>query len=194
MSKAKDFTAERVIDRLQIQDVLYRWSRAIDRLDYDAIRTVFHPDAIDNHGAYNGGVDGLIAWIQERHKTIPFSMHSISNILIEFSAPDTAIVESYSFVVQRYPAGAGDSLGALTGAIEVKAGAAVDVMAYGRYVDRFERRNGEWRILRRTVVIDSMMLHEVSAKDPKLQAQWTGGRRDKDDCIFRERASLGLPC
>ena len=71
MSPKDAYSPERVADRLQIQDLIYRWCRSIDRLDFDAMRSVFHPDATDTHGAYDGGVDGLIEWIRERHRTIP---------------------------------------------------------------------------------------------------------------------------
>jgi hypothetical protein len=192
MPTPRDYSAERLADRAQIQDVMYRWCRAVDRLDYDAIRTVFHADAIDTHGIYNGGIDGLIDWIKGRHKTIPFSMHSISNMLIEFGGPDSAVAETYCFAVQRYPAEGKASLAALAGGAEGKPGVAMDLMACARYVDRFERRGGEWRIQHRTVVYDSTMMYEVSPDAPKMGEGWTVGRRDKDDHVYRARAEVGV--
>jgi hypothetical protein len=91
-TKSDQYSPERLSDRAQIQDLLLRWCRAVDRLDLEAIRGVFHPDAIDHHGAYTGGVDGLIEWIRNRHLTIPFSMHLLGNMLIEFSDSDNAVV------------------------------------------------------------------------------------------------------
>lgn len=55
-----DYSPERIADRMQIQDCMYRWCRSVDRLDFDLMKTVFHPDATDAHGAYDGGVDGLM--------------------------------------------------------------------------------------------------------------------------------------
>src|ERR1017187_6199738 len=74
------YTGERIADRMAIQDALYKWCRAIDRLDYEGMRAAFHPDGTDSHGAYNGGGDGLVEWVRERHKPIPFSSHQVSNI------------------------------------------------------------------------------------------------------------------
>lgn len=193
MSKSADFTPERIADRMAIQDTMYRWCRAIDRLDFDGIREVFHPDAIDDHGIYSGGVEGLIDWIQGRHQKIPFSMHSISNMLIEFAGPDTALVETYCLAIQRYPADGKESLAALAGGAKGRSGSATDLFALARYVDKFERRDGDWRIAHRTVVFDSSMMYEAPADGPKMGADWiVGCRGNQEDFVFQKRSELGL--
>lgn len=192
MSIQDDFSPARVADRLQIQHVMAKWCRAVDRLDYDGIRAVFHPDAIDTHGAYNGGVDGLVDWIRNRHSNIPFSMHAVSNMLIEFAGPDLALVETYVRTTQRYPADAREKLDQLAGG---KAGAregGMDLMTCSRYVDRFERRQGEWRIAARTLVADWKQFVPVPAELPKPPPGWETGRRDQEDFVFRERRALGI--
>ena len=98
------FSPQRVADRMAIQDIMYRWCRSVDRLDFELMRSLFHPDAIDDHGAFKGGVEELVAWIGERHRTITFSAHRLGNMLIEFAGPDLALVETYAETVQRYPA------------------------------------------------------------------------------------------
>jgi hypothetical protein len=192
MSTQDDFSPERIADRMRIQHVMHRWCRAVDRLDYDGIRAVFHPDAIDTHGAYNGGVEGLVGWIRERHSNIPFSMHAVSNMLIEFAGPDLALAETYVRTTQRYPAEAREKLDQLAGG---KAGAGeggMDLMTCSRYVDRFERRGGEWRIAARTLVADWKQFVPVPADLPKPPAGWVTGRRDQEDFVFRERRALGI--
>jgi len=193
MTTQNDYSPERMADRAQIQDVMYRSCRAIDRLDLDAIRRAFHPGAIDKHGMYNGDVEGFIKWLDNRHKPIGFSMHSISNMLIEFAGPDTAIVETYVQGLQRHPANATASLGQLSGGVEAKGGMGVDITVCCRYVDRFERRNGEWRIQERAVVFDSTRMYEVPADAPKMGEDWiVGKRRDRADYIYEVRAAVGL--
>jgi ketosteroid isomerase-like protein len=187
MAISDDYSPERLADRAQIQDVMLRWCRAIDRLDLEAIRSVFHPGATDNHGMYNGDIDGLVKWIGERHKGIPFSMHSIANMTIEFGGPDTAVVETYCFAVQRYSADGGSSLTQLSGGTSGKAGSATDLMAFGRYIDRFERKNGEWRIQKRTMVYDSTMMFEVPANAPRMAANWVVGQRNKSDVMSEQQ-------
>ena len=192
MSVIDQYSAERIADRMAIQDVLFKWCRAVDRLDYDGMRAVFHPDAIDNHLAYVGGVDGLIEWIRERHKPIPFSSHQVSNILIEFATPVLALVETCVRALQRYPANAKASLAQLSGGQVGRPGVGIDMLTSSRYVDRFECRNGEWRIARRTLVPDWKQLLEVPEDAPQPKPEWIAGRRDGQDFIFKERAALGI--
>lgn len=183
---------ERLADRAEIQDVMYRWCRAVDRLDIEGIRGVFHPDAIDNHGPFVGGVDALIAWLTERHRGIPFSMHLVSNILIEFAGSDSALAETYIFAALRYSAEGKAALAAFTGGLAGGDGSATDSFSWARYIDRFERRGGEWRIARRTVAFDSSLMTDVPADAPAFDPNWAVGRRDRDDPIYRERAAMGI--
>ncbi len=183
---------QRLADRMEIQDLMYRWCRAIDRLDFLAMRELFHSDAIDRHGMYEGDIDGLIEWIRERHKPITFSMHQVSNMFIEFATPDLALAETYIWSVQRYAADAGASLTSISGGQPVREGFGADVMGGSRYVDRFERRDGRWRIALRTVVMGWRTLQEVPQTTPKMMPHWVVGRRDQDDFIFQERVALGI--
>lgn len=192
MNIKDQYTVERIADRMAIQDVMYKWCRAIDRLDYEGMRAVFHPDATDTHGAYDGPVDGLVEWVRERHKPIPFSSHRVCNMLIEFATPDLALMETYILALQRYPAEAKASLAQLTGGQAGRPGVGIDMLSSSRYVDRFERRNGEWRIARRKVILDWKQLVEVPENSPKPKPGWLVGRRDKQDFIYLERAELGI--
>ncbi|MGI4816194.1 MAG: nuclear transport factor 2 family protein [Janthinobacterium lividum] len=191
MKRQDQYTPERLADRAQIQDVMYRWCRSVDRLDLVEMRKVFHPDATDAHGIFNGGVDDLITWISARHKPIPFSMHSISNMLIEFASPDAALVETYVRTVQRYPAEASAALSQLASGQEGPP-TARDLLTCSRYVDRFERRNGEWRISRRTLVQDWKQVVDVPTNAPQAVGQPVVGRRDQQDKVFQERKELGI--
>lgn len=84
------------------------------------------------------------------------SMHNICNVLIEVGG-DIARCESYVTVIVRIP----------------QDGRAVDWTHAGRYVDRFERRDGEWRIAYRTVVYDLERFDEVvAAPDGLSQARY----------------------
>jgi len=186
------FSAERLADRAKIQDVLYRLCRAIDRMDVAAIRDSYHPDGMDKHGMYNGNVTGFLQWLEDRHKPITFSMHSISNILIEFSGLDTAIVETYCLGLQRFPADAKASRQMLEG-FSLSSGSEVEVMVCCRYVDLFERRDGNWLIKERAVVFDSTRIHELTGNVPKMGVDWIVGKRGgRADYIYAARAEVGL--
>ena len=85
MADEQDFTLPDIAARMEIIHVMNRWCRAVDRCDWEAIRDVFHPDGHDDHGIYKGDVDGLIAWLSERHKTISRSMHLMGNMPVSYT-------------------------------------------------------------------------------------------------------------
>ena len=72
------YSPQRIADRMAIQDVMYQWCRAVDRLDRQAMIDAFHPDAIDDHGDYVGPAAGFADWVIERHRNIPFCSHVVS--------------------------------------------------------------------------------------------------------------------
>lgn len=187
MMDLEDFTPARLADRAYITEVLHRWSRGVDRLDADLMRDAFHPDATDNHGLYEGDIDGLIDWILTRHKEIPFAWHIINNVVIEFAGPDVAIVESLCMTVQHYP-DASEAAVRLFNAGTV--GRPMDMFGFGRYADRFERRDDHWKISQRTVVYDSQIVTESPGISPVPGG--VAGRRDRDDFIYKLRAQAGL--
>lgn len=192
---SEDYTPQRLADRAQIQDVMYRWCRGVDRRDFELARSAFHPDAIDNHGQYNGGVDGLVEWLEHRHRTISMSMHLCANLMIEFSGPDVAVVETYCIAAQRYSSATPEGravLAAMAGGREREGAGDTDMMAFARYVDQFERREGEWRIARRAVVHERVGMAEVAADAPGFGADWVVLSRDRDDYLYTARAAAGL--
>lgn len=128
-----------LLDREAIRDCLYRYCRGIDRGDEAALRSSYWPDATDRHGAYSGPVEGFIQMALGVFKTNPRNIHQISNILIEFRSGTDARVETYFNALQRGPG---------------KDGVVRQFLLVGRYCDAFEKRDGEWRVARRTVVYD----------------------------------------
>ena len=136
MSDAGD--VERLMAESEIRQVLARYGRAIDSMDWDLLRSCYHPDAIDEHGVYDGGIDGFIELISG---TLPSvcTNHFMGASLIELDG-DTAWVETHALGHHRSPASASDVLR--------------DRLFFLRYADRFERRGAEWRIAHRVVVYE----------------------------------------
>ncbi len=54
-----------MLDKQEIHEVMMRYCRAIDRMDEELLRSVYHPDAIDNHGLFNGAGGGLHSLVHE---------------------------------------------------------------------------------------------------------------------------------
>ena len=143
------YTPERITDRFMIQDLMYRWCRAVDRLDRQAMLDIFWPGAIDSHGPYIGPADRLVDWILVRHKPIKTSSHFVGNMLIEFATPDLALMETYVRTIQQYPPDGKQSLAQLTGGATGDPDNAMDMFTSSRYMDHVERRDGQWRVARR---------------------------------------------
>jgi len=125
-----------LLAREAIRDCLYRYCRGIDRADEEALRSAYWPDGTDQHGAYHGSAAGFIAQALPRLRAGGRRVHTISNILIELHG-EVAAVESSFFALQTSAAAPSR-----------------ETFLCGRYLDRFERRGGEWRIGARTVVYD----------------------------------------
>ena len=175
---------QRLIDREEIRDLMARYARGVDRADWDAVRSVYHEDAHDDHGDYKGDMDGLIGWIEERNGLLSQSVHFLGNCLIEFAGPDIAIVETYFITAHTLGSEAQIAYGAGDGSQPVQ------LSQFGRYVDRVERRGGPWRIADRIVVFEAIRLQRSDI--PPLKPEWAQLRRDQNDPIFRMRADVGL--
>lgn len=163
----------RLADRAEITEVLARYCRGVDRCDEATLAAVYHPDAIDDHGTFTGPAHEFAAWaVVGAAQAWESSNHSVHNVIIDWLDDDTAKVESYVLGInlRAARAGAGDG-----------DGQQIEVFA-GRYVDRFERRNGRWRISHRRAIRDVDTLLD--------RRRWAGripaGGRFPDDPVYAE--------
>ena len=173
-----------LIDRAEIQDAMVRYARGVDRGDWELVRSAYHLDAYDDHGEYKGDIDGLIEWLEKRFATAENGMHFLGNCLIEFADPERALVET-SFVSQRLrPPVSGE-------VTDARPGDAMCRQSWGRYVDRFECRQGEWRVANRTVVLDAVFTSLARNADRTGPAVW--GRRNRTDRLYQAQAEIFGP-
>lgn len=134
----KDAALQFVLDRIAIEDLLARYCHGVDRGDEKLLRSVYWPDATDDHVFIKGGVEAAVKWIMEAVQAQDQAMHAISNMLIRIDGNE-ARVETYYNSYHR---------------IRGRSGAPKDITMAGRYLDRMEKRDGEWRIAERKCVID----------------------------------------
>ncbi|MGE0388410.1 MAG: nuclear transport factor 2 family protein [Gammaproteobacteria bacterium] len=158
---------QRLLDRQSIIDCLLRYARGMDRGDFELVLTAYHEDALDDHGYFVGRPADLVKWSAAYRATgkVLFSRHSLTNQTVEFTAQDVAHVESYyrheSVVGQEKP---------------------VMRTNLGRYVDRFERRSGCWRIAARVCTVEASC--ESTHVPLDVQSGFQGGRQDKSDISY----------
>jgi SnoaL-like domain len=166
--------------RVEIEDCIKRFIRGIDRQDWKLARSTYHDDAIDEHGFFCGPPDKFLAMVARLHEHQTHSMHVMSNMLIEFTASDRALVETYCLVFQRFDTQDKDvppgSLG-------------LRKTATSRYIDVFEQRDGEWRVVRRNLVFGDIQSEPMTAP-LKFPASFTVQQHSMQDCLYQVRASL----
>lgn len=158
----------RLIDHEEIRQAMYSYARGVDRNDADLLRAAYHSDAWDDHGNFQGGPEDVVKTIRSHAAEIPSSMHHIGNILIDL-AGDVANVESY-FVSYHQ---------------RNLEGKAFTRTRAGRYIDRFERRGGQWRIARRMVIDDWSRLDEVVATAVEVGRSNKVGTRNRSDASYQ---------
>lgn len=135
MSDAK---VQRLLARTEIQEVLARYVRGIDRANGEMLKSCYHPDAIEEHaGNYTGNAHEYVGGAMERVKTMGVMQHLLGSSHIEFSG-DKAWVETNLWTFLRCNDDGKD----------------VDTITGGRIIDRFEKRDGDWKIAHRRTILD----------------------------------------
>ncbi|EPX82270.1 hypothetical protein Salmuc_03058 [Salipiger mucosus DSM 16094] len=163
-----DLAAEvtRLKDHEDIRQAIYAYARGIDRGDATLLDPAFHEDAEDDHGNFRGTKhDALAAFAKSaKNPAVSSSVHHIGNILIDLRG-DVADVETYFMASQR----------------REEDGKHWIRMRVGRYLDRFEKRDGIWRVARRKVIDDWSSLDELAQPAREVGPDNNHGTRGADD-------------
>jgi ketosteroid isomerase-like protein len=130
-------------DRQAIHDCLMNYSRGVDRLDRDLILSCYHEDAVDDHGVFVGNREEFADWAIDMHTRTHLShQHAIMNYTCDLDG-DVAHTEAYFMFIGLNRQG--------------------KPLAWsgGRYLDRFEKREGRWAIAARLCIRDWAPLEEI---------------------------------
>ena len=132
---------QELLDRQDIHDCLLRFCRGMDRFDRDLYLSAFWDDAEMAAGPYVGDVNGCWDWAKPMHEAAQvLTHHLLLNHHVEING-DSAHSECYYQFVARnhlWEEGGGETV----------------MLAGGRYIDRLERRDGQWKIALRTNIIE----------------------------------------
>jgi hypothetical protein len=150
-----------LMDRHAIVDLIYRYCRAVDRLDVPLGHSIWHDDGIADYGetVYRGNGRGVIDLICAQHSKTLHHSHQVSNILIEL-AGDSAGSESYAIAALRVRRG--EKL--------------LQMTIWTRYIDRWSRRDDRWGLEKRIAIRDFDEVREVVPL-----GDHDVGRRDRSD-------------
>lgn len=170
MTLAEEGQLRALLDKHAIYEVLARYVRAIDRRDAQLLASVFHPDAIDHHVGNRTSAQEFCAGAIELLGRMGAVAHYLSFPLIELRG-DVALSECYAIAFHRLE----------------RDGEPFDNFLGARVLDRFERRDGEWRIAHRRVVYDwnrDVPVAETWGRGFFGPAFCREGRKDRQDPLY----------
>jgi len=159
--------------RAEITEVVLRYVRAVDRCDEEMLRSCFHPDAHHRHGSFDGLSADFCSFALEVCRKVAATHHQLGPVSIELQG-EVAFVETYFTSHHRF------------GAEPPPGGQPYeDRFMGGRYLDRFERRDGVWKIADRRGINEWLRYEPASDR-----GFWDGppeqrGRRDRSDPVYR---------
>lgn len=171
-------------DRQQIQELCHLYCRGLDRADEALLRSVFHPDSTHSHGPFKGSSAEFCGYAMDVIHFVERTQHHLSNTTIDL-AGDIAFGESYFLAYHRVSKGrAGDGVLA-----QHDPAMDEDLFIGGRYIDRYERRGGVWKIAHRSGVHDWEYWTPADERHFPLMGPDEVGRRNHDDPVYALKAN-----
>lgn len=161
-------------NKKKIHEVVTRYCRAVDRMDKDLLLSCYHPDGIDDHGFVVADREEFWTTVSAYHTQAQANhQHVITNHSCELDG-DVAHCETYWFFAGMDHDGRSVP------------------MAGGRYVDRMEKRGGEWRIAARKCVPDWTQTSGGEPLSPQRKALAEAGTvaRDRTDCSYERPLTI----
>lgn len=163
---------QQLLDRQAISDCIHRFARGLDRHDDELVASAYHEGALDHHGDFLGTPAEFIPWANELHAAGWVAhQHHLTTHTVELDG-DSAHAETYCI-----------------GTFLRRDGKVVDIGG-GRYIDRLERRGGEWRIVAREAVIEWACAADAAASSFGFGVS-RDGAWDRNDPSYRRPLVVG---
>ena len=129
---------QELLDKRACEEVLIRYGRTLDWLDQTGQEECFWPDAEVDYGFFQGSGKDWGPVVMGVESAAARRWHVSTGILVQVQG-GRAKSECY---------------GLSAGTMQNELGEWVDTLFGGRYLDELEKRNGQWRISRRTYIAD----------------------------------------
>jgi hypothetical protein len=194
---AMESTIDSMADHQGILENELQYTRGLDRHDEALIRDSFWSDARASYGTLVS-MDELAGWANDSHANSAAHQHHVTTLSLDV-VDGTAHEEGYILYSSDMPRDKNlDTVGDPTPGRAVAG--SFTTLGTGRYVNRYERRDGDWRMIVHEYVHDvSMLLETVD-----LCATGCLGRWDPSDISYlrplqpvsveerRQRAGRGM--
>jgi hypothetical protein len=171
-----------LLERDKIRECIIRLARGEDRRDAQLISASYWPDSTSDYGVFKGTFAEYLAWVVPGSPAIPVTQHLLGQIMIDLDG-DRAATETQVVSYHRINMGTEER----------------DTIVGGRYLDRFEKRGGDWRIAYRMMLYDWYQDFGLANDFSKgvmglpFSAEHFAGRArgDFSETFFRKRGSPG---
>lgn len=152
---------QEMTDREAITDQIYRYCRAMDRIDHELGYSIWHEDGTADYGAdvFQGSGRDFVDHVCKQHSGTLTHSHQVTNIIIELDGDQAG---SEACVTANLRIMRGETL--------------MQITVWNRYIDKWSRRDGRWAIDKRVTVID---FDEIRAVTP--MSKMSRGSRDRND-------------
>lgn len=140
-----------ILAHARIRDCLVALARGEDRRDATLVKDTFWSDATVDFGIFDGTFDQYLSWVIPGSPAIVSTQHLLGQTSIDLRG-EHARTETQVIAYHRLDTGAEHR----------------DSVLGGRYLDRFESRDGRWRIAQRIMLYDWV-------RDEGGSADWSQG-------------------
>ena len=141
-------------DRDAIRDDIHRYCEAIDRCDPEMLKSCYWPDGYDDHSCFAGNAYQFAEYVIPCLEAVDSSVHAITKTGFKFDG-DRCACTSQRHVVHRLAHEAGYT----------------EFLHDGRYLDVWEKREGEWKLLDRFVRFTGAVMSIEEARRPNFLAK-----------------------
>ena len=125
------------LDREEIRELSRRYMRGLDRLDKPLLQSVFAEDATVDYGFFQGSARDFVDFAHGVLSEHLANHHMLGQMMVDVRG-DEAVGEIYFQAFHRIVADGDEK----------------DLFIAGRYLDRYAKRDGAWRISFRSEVND----------------------------------------
>lgn len=165
---------QRLLDKDDLHDLMYRYARGVDRFDKELVRTCFWPDAtavfpLSRDAVFRGTYNDYLEIDAASWEPYTAQQHYLCNQLCEIDG-NQARAETYQFSFYWTIPGIDPTLNSQNS---------------GRYIDRYERREGTWRIIHREFIRNFSFPIRPEGF-PSLDNGWPMSFQSHDDPAYRK--------
>jgi hypothetical protein len=156
-----------LLDKAELHELAVRYARAVDRGDRELLLSLYHEGATDHHGTdFCGGPSEFADYVRAATSNCEATAHYMVNASYQIEG-ELANGEIYFVAYHR-----------------TRAPELTEIVVAGRYLDRYERRAGVWKIAHRSLVWDWAGTGTMGAAALKLLRERGDGAGKTDDVSY----------